>query len=102
MEKSNTQLSCSYNVFFFLLNQFGLVIEHGKTEIFYFSRAQGDFNSSSLNLTILGGFILCPKDTWRYLGFIFDKKLIFHQHINFYANKALSTVKCMKMLGNSI
>ena len=36
-----------------------------------------------------------------YLGFIFDRKLTFWQHINFYTNKALFTVKCMKMLGNS-
>ena len=41
------------------------------------------------------------KDLWRYLGFIFDRKLLFHKHINFYANKAISTVKCMKLLGNS-
>ena len=51
---------------------------------------------------MISGPILKPKDTWRYLGFIFDRKLLFHQHINFYANKAVSTVKCMKILGNSI
>jgi len=39
---------------------------------------------------------------WQYLGFFFDKKLSFHQHIHYYANKALSTIKDMKMLGNSI
>ena len=26
---------------------------------------------------------------------------MFHQHIDFYLNKAISTVKCMKLLGNS-
>ena len=44
---------------------------------------------------------LCPKDLWRYLGFIFDKKLSVHKHIDFYTNKAISTIKCMKLLGNS-
>ena len=54
-----------------------------------------------LNLTPLGGPILCPKDSWKYLGFFFDRKLTFRQHLDFYLNKALSTVKCMKLLGNS-
>jgi len=44
---------------------------------------------------------LRSKDSWRYLGFIFDCKLSFHKHIDFYANKAISTVKCMNLLGNS-
>ena len=36
------------------------------------------------------------------LGVHFDQKLTFHQYIDFYSNKAISTVKCMKFLGNSI
>jgi len=36
------------------------------------------------------------------LEYIFDRKLFFQQHIDFYANKAISTVKCMKILGNSV
>ena len=27
---------------------------------------------------------------------------MFHQHVDFYANKSISTVKCMKIIGNSI
>ena len=69
-------------------------------EVFHFSRIHRLFNLPSLNLSILRGSILCPKETWTYLGFIFDRKLIFHQHINFYSNKALSTVKYMKILSN--
>ena len=38
---------------------------------------------------------------WKYLDFIFNRKLSFHQHINFYSNKVMSTVKCMKILSNS-
>ena len=98
---SNSQLFCSYNVLTKLLDSFGLVIKHSKTEIFHFSCSQGVFNPSPLNLSPIGGPILQPKDLWRYLGFIFDRKLSFHKHIDFYANKAISTVKCMKLLGNS-
>jgi len=84
-----------------VLDSFGLAIEHSKTEIFHFSRSQGVFNPPPLDLSPLEGPILRPKDSWRYLGFIFDHKISFHKHIDHYANKALSMVKCMKLLGNS-
>ena len=87
---------------FSLLEQSSLVIEHGKTEVFHFSRAHKVFNSPTLDLSILGDPILHPKNMWCYLGFIFDRKLTFQQHINFYANKTMSTVKGMKMLRNSL
>ena len=77
-------------------------MEHGKTEVFHFSRLHGIFDPPPLDLITLGGPILCPKNTWRYLGFIFERKLSFQQHIDFYTNKAISTVKCMKILGNSV
>jgi len=84
-----------------LLEKFGLVVEYSKTEIFHFNRSQDAFNPSPLDLFLLGGFILHPNNSWKYLGFIFDRKLMFHQHINFYMNKSISTVKCMKFLRNS-
>ena len=69
---SNSQLFCSYNILSNLLTDFGLVIKHGKTEIFHFNRSHGAFNPPPLNLTPLGGPILYPKDSWKYLGFFFD------------------------------
>ena len=98
---SNLNLFCSYNILSKLLNSFGLIIEHSKTEIFHFNRFHGPFNPPLLDLSPLGGPILQPKESWRYLGFIFNRKLSFHKHIDHYANKALLTVKCMKLLGNS-
>jgi len=98
---SNSHLYCSYNVLTELLEKFSLVVEHSKTEIFHFNRSHGAFNPPSLDLSLLGGKVLLPSNTWKYLGFIFDKKLTFYQHVDFYANKAISTVKCMKLLGNS-
>ena len=55
---SNSYLFCSYNVLSKLLDSFGLVIEHSKTEIFHFSRSQSFFNPSPLNLSSLGEPIL--------------------------------------------
>ena len=69
-------------------------------KVFYFSKVHGVFSPLLLDLTILGGLILCPKDTWHYLSFIFDRKLTFQQHINFYVNKVILTVKSMKMFKN--
>ena len=99
---SNSHLFCSYNILSKLLDSFGLVIEYSKTEVFHFSRAQGVFNPPPLDLSLLGGPILQSKDSWKYLGFIFNRKLSFHKYIDYYANKAISTVKCMKLLGNSL
>ena len=84
-----------------LLDKFGLIVEYSKTDIFHFNRSHGVFNPLPLNLSAIGWPILKPKDSWKYLGFIFDQKLNFHQHIDFYSNKAISMVKCMKLLGNS-
>jgi len=98
---SNTYLFCSYNVLSKLLVDFSLVIEHGKTEVFHFNRLYRIFNPLPLNLSSIGGLSLHPRDTWKYLGFFFDRKLMFHQHIDYYSNKAMSMVKCMKLLGNS-
>jgi len=96
----NANLFCSYNVISSLLTRFGLVVEHRKTKIFHFSRLYGVFNSPPLNITPLGGRVLLLKPMWWYLGFYFDQKLLFHPYIDFYLNKAISTIKCMKMLGN--
>ena len=97
----NVNLLCSYNIMSSLLLKFGLIIKHGKTDVFHFSRAHKVFNPPPLNLSPIGGSVLLPKDTWRYLGFIFDCKLTFRNHIDFYSNKAIFTIKYMKLLGNS-
>jgi len=97
----NSHFSCSYNVLTKLLEKFSLIVEYSKTENFHFNKSQGVFNPPLLDITLLGGFILWPNDSWKYLDFIFDRKLTFHQHVDFYAKKLISTVKCMKLLSNS-
>jgi len=69
---SNVQLFYSYNVLLGLLKKFGLSIKHSKTETFHFNRSHEMFNSFSLDLSPLGGPVLYPKSSWKYLGFIFD------------------------------
>ena len=98
---SNSILFCNYNIVSFILDKFGLVLEHSKIKVFHFSKTEGIFNPPPLNLLDIGGPILKPKNTWKYLSFIFDRKLLFHQHIVFYANKVILIVKCMKVFRNS-
>ena len=78
-------------------------MEHDKTELFHFTRARTGFDCP-LDLgyaPYTGGNLLKPKKYWRYLGFWFDRKLTFEEHIRFYATKALTTVMAVRMLGNS-
>jgi len=55
---SNSYLFCSYNVLTNLLEKFSLVVEHSKTEIFYFNRSQSTFNLPPLDLSPLGESVL--------------------------------------------
>jgi len=77
-DKTNAHLFYSYNIISLLLEQFSLIIEHGKTKVFYFSRLHGIFNSSPLDLSCIESPIICPKDSWKYPRFIFNRKPIFH------------------------
>jgi len=50
---SNSHLFCSYNVMTKLLDKFGLIVEHSKTEVFHFNRSHGFFDPSSLTSYLL-------------------------------------------------
>jgi len=60
---SNTNLFDSYNIMSSLLSKFGLIIKHGKTDVFHFSQAHRVSNSPPLNLSPINGPVLLPKDT---------------------------------------
>lgn len=100
-EKLNTNFFCSYNIILSLFNQFGLIIEYNKLEVFHFSRLTKNIHPPLLNLKLLESLLLYLKNIWRYLDFFFDKKLYFQHHVHHYTNKALSIIKDMKILGNS-
>ena len=60
---SNSCLFYSFNILSNLLKKFGLVVEHSKTEIFHFNRSHSTFNPPLLDLSLLGGNILCSNNT---------------------------------------
>jgi len=97
---SSSFLLYSYNIISKILIDAGLVIEHSKTELFYFTRAHHPPNPS-IDLSSVEGPVISPKPIWRYLGFYFDHRLNFNYHTHFYATKCLSILSAMKMLGNS-
>ncbi|KAJ3518375.1 hypothetical protein NMY22_g13710 [Coprinellus aureogranulatus] len=81
----------------------GLVLEHDKSEAFHFTRARSGADRP-IDLGFAphtGATPLRPKKFWRYLGFYFDQRLTFAEHIRYYSTKALTTVMAMRMLGNS-
>jgi len=79
----------------------GLVMEYNKSKVFHFMRSQHPPNPS-LDLTSVKDPILTPKPIWRYLGFFFNHKLTFQYYVHHYANKCISTLNTMKILGNSL
>ena len=88
------------NIISSFFEQFRLVIKYSKLKVFYFSRATKNTEISPFNLQLLKEPLLWLKDILKYLSFIFNKKLSFHQHICLYTNKVLFTIKNMKMLSN--
>jgi len=61
-KKLNVSLFCNYSIIFPLFSQFGLVIEHDRSEASHFSRSMKIINLPPLDLMSLGGLLLKPKD----------------------------------------
>ncbi|CAA7270636.1 unnamed protein product [Cyclocybe aegerita] len=103
LDDNNVGLRKAYKIIYLLFVAFTLVLEHDKTELFHFSRQQDTYNPLlDLGYTPHTGTTrLKPKTYWRYLGFYFDCRLTFHEHVCYYATKAFTTMQAMCMLGNS-
>ncbi|KAJ2926386.1 hypothetical protein H1R20_g10717, partial [Candolleomyces eurysporus] len=102
IDENCVMLRHAYSIVFELFTKSGLASEHDKTELFHFMRARTDFDQS-LDLgyaPYIGDNPLKPKTYWRYLGFYFDRKVTFQEHVRYYATKALTTVMVMRMLQN--
>ncbi|KAF7783099.1 hypothetical protein Agabi119p4_2477 [Agaricus bisporus var. burnettii] len=89
-----------------IFKDFGLVMEHTKTELFNFADSARLKNSPNPSINLGVAPFTCespcvPKDVWRYLGIMFDRNLTFRDHVKFYSTKSVSAVRCMKSLENS-
>jgi len=59
---SNTNIFCSYNVISSIFSKYDLIIEHGKTDVFHFTRSHETYNPPLLNLTPIDSPLLLPKE----------------------------------------
>ena len=92
------------------LSDIGLQVEASKTELVHFfafelsaarrlaitHQPQLDFTWRTVQYNIR------PSERWRYLGFFFTPTLDFSYHVQYYTNKAFSTIRACSMLGNSV
>ena len=99
-----TKLWSAYSVVFELIQFLRLVLEHDKSEVFHFSRKSGDANPlvDLSYVPFTRDMPLCPSAYWGYLGFFFNQALSFQEHSKCYSTKALTMVKAMVFLGNSV
>jgi hypothetical protein len=103
-DKNLVKLKLAYKIVFELTQSMGLVLEHNKLEGFHFSQKHGDSNPGiDLGYSpYTRATPLHPGTTWQYLGFFFDCALTFWEHVKRYTNKALTTVRAMLALSNSV
>ena len=104
MGHQSDQVIVHIQLVFKLTQALGLVLEHDKSEVFHFSRKNGDANPPvDLGYApFTGDLPLRPNTYWRYFGFFFDRSLTFQEHLRHYSTKALTTVKAMVSLGNFV
>ncbi|KAF8696580.1 hypothetical protein AX14_001506 [Amanita brunnescens Koide BX004] len=92
------------------LSDIGLQVEASKTELIHFfafelsaARRLAITHQPHLDFTWRAiPFNISPTPLWRYLGFFFTPSLDFSYHVQFYTNKAFSTIRACNMLGNSV
>ena len=92
------------------LSDIGLQVEASKTELIHFfafelsaARRLAVTHQPHLDFTWRAiSFNISPTPLWRYLGFFFTPSLDFSYHVQFYTNKAFSTIRACNMLGNSV
>ena len=92
------------------LSDLGLQVETSKTELIHFFAFELTANrrlaiSHQPHLTFtwrMRDFDIPPTERWRYLGFYFTPNLDFSFHVQYYANKAFSTIRACNMLGSSV
>ena len=92
------------------LSDIGLQVEASKTELIHFyafeltaARRLSITHQPHLTFTWRTlQYDISPSPLWRYLGFFFTPTFDFSYHVQYYTNKAFSTIRACQMLGNSV
>src|SRR6185369_9226623 len=91
-----THLQMAWGTLREILETLGLEASEGKFECKHFHLDR--FRDKDRDVRI-GEVVVTTSEYWRYLGFYFDRRLRFEEHIRRYCNKAFSSIP--KALGNS-
>ena len=102
----NTLLRRAYRDCWDWLHRAGLSIEPDKTEVIFFQNSHAAhprpthiwLADPSRNLE----YRVDASNTVRYLGIYFDFRLSWKEHVHVMTNRARSTLKALRLLGNSI
>jgi Reverse transcriptase (RNA-dependent DNA polymerase) len=83
LEDNLKLLKEAYGWIYHAFTSLSLVLEHTKSKAFHFTRARGnpDLPIDLGFQPFTGDTPLKPKAMWCYLGFFFDRKLLFKEHI---------------------
>jgi ribonuclease HI len=81
----------------------GLGFEAEKSDLMHFSRRKRD-NSPPITITDSFGKTetIVARESLRWLGVFFDRKLSFKQHVHIMANRSACKVAGLRMLGNTV
>jgi hypothetical protein len=85
------------------LAEVGLPIDKDKCEAMHFTRRRG-LGSPVFRPTMPDGTRLhvTARETMRWLGFFFDRRLAWGQHVKIMCNRAHSKIKALRILSNSV
>ncbi|KAG9225338.1 hypothetical protein CCMSSC00406_0006275 [Pleurotus cornucopiae] len=85
------------------LGAIGLATDDDKFDLMHFTRARKP-DLPPVRIPSQGGpgITVFPKSTMRWLGFFFDRKLTFKEHVKIMCNRALSKLQALRILGNSV
>ena len=86
----------------------GLCIEPDKTEAIFFQKPWSQKQLETPSWILLREpshstyYVVRPTENIRYLGFFFNKRLKWDNHVTIMCNRARASARAMKLLGNTI
>src|SRR6266404_2462198 len=99
-------LQAYFTVTYNWLTRAGLSLESSKTELIFFRRSHDRLASPTRLLlpdySIQSYVAITPSTCVRYLGFHIQHKLDWCQHVQVMANRTRTSLRAVKILGNSI
>ena len=85
------------------LERIGMRIDPDKSDLMHFSWKRGNSSSPSLTAQLYNQSVtITPPKSIQWLGFYFDRKLTFREHVNILTKRADNVANGLRCLGNTI